>query len=67
MTPYEIFQPSRRFQETGLEANIAYSPDGWERSGMGVDAADYDQDGWQDLFVANIDKEKYSLYRNGGD
>ena len=26
---------------------------------MGVDAADFDQDGWQDLFVANIDQEMY--------
>jgi hypothetical protein len=31
---------------------------------MGVDAADYDGDGWQDLFVANIDQEMFSLYKN---
>ena len=31
---------------------------------MGVDAVDYDGDGWQDLFVANIDQEMFSLYRN---
>src|SRR4029077_15006720 len=37
---------------------------GKARSGMGVDAADVDQDGWMDLFVANIDQEKYSLYRD---
>jgi len=34
---------------------------------MGVDAADFDQDGWIDLFVANIDHEMYSLYRNNHD
>jgi hypothetical protein len=34
---------------------------------MGVDAADYDGDGWQDLFVANIDYEFFSLYRNQKD
>jgi hypothetical protein len=34
---------------------------------MGVDAADYDADGWQDLFVANIDRELFSLYRNQRD
>jgi hypothetical protein len=31
---------------------------------MGVDGADYDMDGWQDLFVANVDQEMFSLYHN---
>ena len=34
---------------------------------MGVDSADFDQDGQMDLFVANIDQEIFSLYRNNGD
>jgi hypothetical protein len=34
---------------------------------MGVDAADYDGDGWQDLFVANVDQELFSLYHNQKD
>src|SRR5439155_20193195 len=34
------------------------------RSGMGVDAGDLDNDGWQDLFVANVDQEMFSLYHN---
>jgi len=34
---------------------------------MGVDAADYDQDGWIDLFEANVDQEMYSLYHNDRD
>jgi hypothetical protein len=56
-----------KFNELGLEAGVAYSQDGRERSGMGVDSADYDQDGWQDLFVTNVDQEMYSIYRNNRD
>jgi predicted NUDIX family NTP pyrophosphohydrolase len=33
---------------------------------MGVDAADFDGDGKQDLFVANVDQEMFSLYKNDG-
>ncbi len=53
-----------RWEDISLSAEVAYSVDGKARSGMGVDAADLDGDGWQDLFVANIDKEMFSLYRN---
>jgi enediyne biosynthesis protein E4 len=53
-----------RFEEAGLAAEVAYSAEGRARSGMGVDSADFDEDGWMDLFVANIDEEIFSLYRN---
>lgn len=56
-----------KFEEIGVQAGVAYSVDGAARSGMGVDAIDYDGDGLQDLFVANISRERYSLYRNIGD
>jgi hypothetical protein len=56
-----------KFEETGEPAGLAYSAEGRPRSGMGVDAADFDQDGWMDLFVANIDHEMYSLYKNNHD
>ncbi|HTU33221.1 MAG TPA: CRTAC1 family protein [Candidatus Acidoferrum sp.] len=56
-----------KFDENGLLAGVGYSAYGRARSGMGVDAADYDQDGWIDLFVANIDHEMYSLYHNDKD
>jgi hypothetical protein len=56
-----------KFEEMGLGAGVAYSQDGRERSGMGVDSADFDQDGWQDLFVTNVDQEMYSIYRNNHD
>ncbi len=35
--------------------------------GMGVDSADFDEDGWMDLFVTNLDHEMYALYRNKHD
>ena len=53
-----------KFEEEGLLSGVAYSDSGAPRSGMGVDATDYDGDGWQDLFVANIDQELFSLYQN---
>ena len=56
-----------RFEEIGAQAGIAYSESGRPRSGMGVDSADFNQDGWMDLFVANIDHEMFSIYRNNHD
>lgn len=56
-----------KFEEIGLESGVAFSQDGRERGGMGVDSADFDQDGWQDLFVTNVDQEMYSLYHNSRD
>jgi hypothetical protein len=56
-----------KFEEIGLASGVAYSDGGNPRSGMGVDATDYDGDGWQDLFVANIDQELFSLYHNEKD
>jgi hypothetical protein len=56
-----------KFEDAGLQANVGYSAEGKARSGMGVDAADYDQDGWMDLFVTNTDHEEYSLYHNNHD
>ena len=53
-----------RFEEIGLQADVAYSAEGRARSGMGVDSADFDEDGWNDLFVANLNHEIFSLYRN---
>src|SRR5581483_10205319 len=56
-----------KFEEVGVEAGVAYSDTGRARSGMGVDSADYDNDRKLDLFVANIDHERFSIYHNDGD
>jgi len=57
----------KKFEEIGLQAGVGYSEEGVPRSGMGVDSADFDGDGWQDLFVANVDHETFSIYHNNGD
>ena len=55
-----------KWEEIGLAAEVALQRQRQPRSGMGVDAADFDGDGWQDLFVANVDQEMFSLYKNDG-
>jgi hypothetical protein len=56
-----------KWEEIALSAEVGFSENGQARSGMGVDAADFDGDGWQDLFVANVDQEMFSLYKNKHD
>lgn len=56
-----------RFEEIGIQADIAYNPDGLARSGMGADSADFNQDGWMDLFLSDLNAEVYSLYENKHD
>jgi enediyne biosynthesis protein E4 len=55
-----------QWEEIGLSAEVGFSANGTPRSGMGVDATDLDMDGKQDLFVANVDQEMFSLYKNDG-
>jgi hypothetical protein len=56
-----------KWDQIALQAGVGFSESGRPRSGMGVDAADLSDDGWQDLFVANVDHERYSLYMNNKD
>ncbi|GAC1428493.1 MAG: CRTAC1 family protein [Terriglobales bacterium] len=59
-----INRGAHQWEEASVNAEVGYGENGQARSGMGVDAVDFDNDGWQDLFVANIDQEMFSLYRN---
>jgi hypothetical protein len=52
------------WEEAALSAEVGFGDNGQARSGMGVDAADFNEDNWQDLFVANVDQEMFSLYQN---
>jgi enediyne biosynthesis protein E4 len=56
-----------KFDEIGETAGVAYSETGRARSGMGVDSADFNDDEWMDLFVANLDREMFAIYKNNHD
>jgi len=55
------------FEEVGLFAGVGVDGDGHAYAGMGVDFADYDNDGLADLVVSDLAYQKYALYRNNGD
>lgn len=52
------------FTEVALAQGLAYDQDGKVYAGMGTDFADYDNDGWPDVFVDALGNQKYALYRN---
>jgi enediyne biosynthesis protein E4 len=53
-----------RFTEVGVAAGVAYSADGREQAGMGVDSADYDNDGWPDIAKTNFSDDTNNLFHN---
>src|SRR5262245_56436466 len=55
------------FEEVGLLSGVAADIDGQTYAGMGVDFADYDNDGWPDIVVTNLANQRYALYQNNGD
>jgi hypothetical protein len=55
------------FSEVGAEAGVAYSADGREQAGMGIDSADYDHDGWPDIAKTNFSDDTNNLYHNDRD
>jgi hypothetical protein len=55
-----------KFKEIALPAGLAYDPDGAETAAMGVDVADVDGNGLQDLYVTNMVFEFNNMYRNQG-
>jgi hypothetical protein len=55
------------FEEVGLESGTAVNSEGQTFAGMGVDFADYDNDGWPDIVVTDLANQRYALYRNNRD
>ena len=50
------------FEDIALISGAGYDEAGKTFAGMGVDAADYDNDGWPDIFVTVLSNETYPLY-----
>ncbi len=55
------------FTDVAVIAGCAYSENGHEQAGMGVGVADYDCDGWFDIFKTNFADDTCNLYHNNGD
>jgi hypothetical protein len=55
------------FEEVALESEIAVDGDGATFSGMGVDFADYNNDGWPDAVIGTLANQKYALFSNAKD
>jgi enediyne biosynthesis protein E4 len=67
-TPSLLFRNNHNgtFTDIAVVAGCAYDENGKTQAGMGVTAADYDRDGWLDIFKTNFSEEMPNLYRNRG-
>jgi hypothetical protein len=61
-----INQHDGTFKNTGLLSGTALSTEGEAKSSMGVDAADFDNDGDEDLFVTELTGQGANLFVNDG-
>lgn len=68
-TPNLLFvnQGNGRFEEGAFLAGLAVSGQGGEQASMGVDAADYDNDGLLDVFFTHFAGDYSTVYHNEGD
>jgi hypothetical protein len=55
------------FEDIAVMAGVAYNEDGQEQAGMGIGVADYDMDGWFDIFKTHFQDDTCVLYHNNGD
>jgi hypothetical protein len=67
--PSILFQNNHdgTFTDVAVQAGCAYNADGHEQAGMGIGVADYDCDGWLDIFKTNFADDTCDLYHNNGD
>ncbi len=55
------------FEDVAVLAGAGFDENGKTFAGMGVDIADYDNDGHMDIVITTLSNETYPLYRNNGD
>lgn len=55
------------FEDIAVSSGAGYDENGRLYAGMGVDVADYDNDGFMDVFITTLSLETYPLYHNDGD
>jgi enediyne biosynthesis protein E4 len=55
------------FEDDSYASGFALNQDGREVASMGLAVGDYDNDGWDDLFVTDFSDDYYVLYHNDGD
>jgi hypothetical protein len=55
------------FEDIAVMSGAAFDEDGRTFAGMGIDCADYDNDGHIDVFITTLSNEKYALYRNNSE
>ena len=64
--PQQLFRNNRdgTFTEVATSLGLAYDDDGKTFAGMGIDCADYDNDGWPDVFIDALTTQRYALFQN---
>jgi enediyne biosynthesis protein E4 len=65
-TPAFLFHNlgGKRFEEVGVQAGVAYAPDGTTLSGMGSDFRDVNNDGLPDIWYTAVEHQRFPLLIN---
>ncbi len=64
--PEQIFRNNHdgTFADIATDLGLAYDEDGRTFAGMGVDFADFNNDGWPDVFIDALYSQGYALFQN---
>jgi hypothetical protein len=68
-TPNQLWinQKNSRFTNDAVLAGVAVNMDGAPEASMGVDVADFDGDGDEDIFLTHLRRQTNTIYINEGD